>query len=77
MKVIMNNIKAYNEKQEPIDKEICDFLEMHINDNLTKATSKICDGHPVWFIDENRIVGYSKQKKGLRLMFWSGFSFEE
>lgn len=25
----------------------------------------------------NPIVGYSKQKKGIRLLFWSGKSFEE
>ncbi|MBL7882954.1 MAG: DUF1801 domain-containing protein, partial [Bacteroidia bacterium] len=30
-----------------------------------------------WFLDENPIVGYSKQKQGIRLMFWSGADFEE
>ncbi len=63
MKVKINNIKAYNEKLKLIDKEICGFLEMHINDELTAATSKIWHGHPVWFIDDNPIVDYSKQKK--------------
>jgi hypothetical protein len=28
-------------------------------------------------LDGNPIVGYSKQKKGIRLMFWSGADFEE
>ncbi|MCV4785441.1 DUF1801 domain-containing protein, partial [Escherichia coli] len=30
-----------------------------------------------WFLDGNPIVGYSKQKNGIRLMFWSGASFDE
>ena len=28
-------------------------------------------------MEGNPIVGYSKQKPGIRLMFWSGASFEE
>ena len=32
-------------------------------------------GAPVWFIDENPIVGYSKKKNGIALLFWSGQSF--
>src|SRR5690606_39005381 len=70
-------IQAYNNKQVPIDKELCDLLAMEINSGLTKTESKIWHGHPVWFLDGNPIVGYSKQKAGLRLMFWSGASFEE
>jgi hypothetical protein len=31
----------------------------------------------VWFLDGNPIVGYSKQKAGIRLMFWSGADFGE
>jgi hypothetical protein len=31
----------------------------------------------VWFLDGNPIVGYSRQKAGIRLMFWSGASFDE
>lgn len=34
-------------------------------------------GHPVWFLDGNPIVGYSRQKRGMRLMFWSGADFDE
>ncbi len=44
---------------------------------LTSVESKIWHGHPVWFLDGNPIVGYSKEKKGIRLMFWSGADFEE
>jgi hypothetical protein len=41
------------------------------------VTSKVWHRHPVWFIDGNPIVGYSKEKRGVRLMFWSGADFGE
>jgi hypothetical protein len=31
----------------------------------------------VWFLEGNPIVGYSRQKRGIRLMFWSGADFDE
>ena len=70
-------IKNYNNKQSQEDKSICGILANEIDKNLPKAESKIWHGHPVWFLDGNPIVGYSKQKAGLRLMFWSGADFEE
>jgi len=48
-----------------------------ISGELRDAESKIWHAHPVWFLDGNPIVGYSKQKPGLRLMFWSGADFGE
>ena len=70
-------VKAYNDKQSTDDKEICDRLAKIIFNKLTEAENKIWHSHPVWFIDGNPIVGYSKQKAGIRLMFWSGADFEE
>ncbi|MBW8333117.1 MAG: DUF1801 domain-containing protein [Prolixibacteraceae bacterium] len=70
-------IQTYNNRQLTVDKEICDLLATTIDSELTEAESKIWHAHPVWFLDGNPIVGYSKQKAGLRLMFWSGASFEE
>jgi hypothetical protein len=70
-------IKAYNNKQSTEDKKICNLLAAEIDSNLSEAESKIWHAHPVWFLDGNPIVGYSKQKSGIRLMFWSGESFEE
>ena len=70
-------IKNYNEKLDAADIEICNELATIINAELTNAESKIWHAHPVWFLDGNPIVGYSKQKKGVRLMFWSGADFEE
>lgn len=70
-------ILEYNEKQALVDKDICDVLADEINRSLSGADSKIWHGHPVWFLDGNPITGYSKQKPGIRLMFWSGADFEE
>jgi hypothetical protein len=70
-------IKTYNDRQTSDDKVICDLLAQTIDEELTNAESKIWHSHPVWFLDGNPIVGYSKQKLGWRLMFWSGADFEE
>lgn len=72
-----NDIKTYNEKQTLDDQKICNTLAQTIDYELTEATSKIWHAHPVWFLDDNPIVGYSKQKAGWRLMFWSGADFKE
>jgi hypothetical protein len=71
------DIKTYNDKQTPDDKAICNLLTQTIDKELKEAESKIWHAHPVWFLDGNPIVGYSKQKAGWRLMFWSGADFEE
>ena len=70
-------IQTYNDSQPAADKEICELLAMTIDCELTEAESKIWHAHPVWFLDGNPVVGYSKQKTGWRLMFWSGADFEE
>ena len=71
------DIKAYNNKQVKADKEICNLLAEEINKQLPEAENKIWHAHPVWFIDGNPIVGYSKLKNCIRLLFWSGQSFDE
>jgi hypothetical protein len=70
-------IRLYNKQQSESDKEICDLLASTIGSELTEAESKIWHAHPVWFLDKNPTVGYSKQKNGIRLMFWSGADFNE
>ncbi|SEW07719.1 protein of unknown function (DU1801) [Chryseobacterium wanjuense] len=72
-----SEIQQYNSSQTESDQEICSRLAEIIDENLPNAESKIWHAHPVWFLEENPIVGYSKQKKGIRLMFWSGKSFNE
>lgn len=59
------------------DRAICNELNRIIHSHLEFTESKIWHAHPVWFIDGNPIVGFSKQKAGIRLMFWSGADFEE
>jgi len=71
------DIKAYHEALTPSEKKICDTLYKQINSGLPKAESKVWHGHPVWFLDGNPIAGYSKMKDCIRLMFWSGQSFDE
>ncbi|MCV2483431.1 DUF1801 domain-containing protein [Flavobacterium sp. SH_e] len=72
-----SEIQNYNNSQTAEDKEICDLLYNIIDQNLTEAENKIWHAHPVWFLDGNPIVGYSKLKDSVRLLFWSGQSFEE
>ena len=70
-------ILKYNETRDPGDKDICDVLAGEIERGLRGAEGKVWHAHPVWFLDDNPIVGYSKQKPGIRLMFWSGADFDE
>ncbi len=70
-------IQSYNNTQSPEDIAICNALAAIIGSELTQAESKIWHAHPVWFLEGNPIVGYSKQKAGIRLMFWSGAGFDE
>jgi hypothetical protein len=71
------NIAAYNKDLKGAERDICNQLATFIDTNLKDAESKIWHRHPVWFLDGNPIVGYSKLKAGIRLMFWSGVSFDE
>src|SRR5690606_4378703 len=53
------------------------MLLEEIMQSLPEAENRIWHGHPVWFLDGNPIVGYSKLKDSVRLLFWSGQSFRE
>ncbi|SOD11891.1 DUF1801 domain-containing protein [Pedobacter xixiisoli] len=70
-------IQSYNDAQLSSDKAICNLLAATIDTNLPEAENKLWHAHPVWFLDGNPIVGYSKLKDSVRLLFWSGQSFEE
>jgi len=71
------DIETYNNSQTGNDKKICELLSMVIDENLQEAESKIWHRHPVWFLEGNPIVGYHKLKDSVRLLFWSGQSFDE
>ena len=69
-------IDAYHAAQEPSYRAICDRLRAELDRGLPEAESRMWHAHPVWFIDGNPIAGYGKLKDSVRLMFWSGQSFE-
>ncbi len=77
MSDIHEAILAYNKSLSLEDQEICFQLAHEIHSHLVHAESKIWHGHPVWFLSGNPIVGYSKLKNCIRLLFWSGQSFDE
>ena len=74
---MQKHIISYNEMLAKTDQQICNLLATEIDSALPDAENKIWHKHPVWFLKDNPIVGYSKQKAGIRLMFWSGADFEE
>ena len=71
------DIVSYSESLPEQDQQICQRLMEAIELHLPQAASRIWHGSPVWFIDENPIVGYSKLKGHVQLLFWSGQSFDE
>lgn len=68
---------VYNQRQDPPHREVCVLLAQAIDRYLPEAENKVWHGHPVWFLDGNPVAGYSRQKPGIRLMFWSGADFGE
>ena len=68
---------AYNKSLAPQDRKICNVLGREIDKALPEAENKVWHAHPVWFLEGNPVVGYSKLKDSVRLLFWSGQSFEE
>jgi len=67
----------YNKSLRATEKVICTLLAQEIGLGLPEARSKIWHAHPVWFLDDNPVVGYGKLQDSVRLLFWSGQSFEE
>lgn len=70
-------IASYAAGLSPADQAICSALRSAIDAALPEATSKIWHAHPVWFLDGNPVVGYSRLKDSVRLLFWSGQGFGE
>ena len=67
----------YNASLGAPDRDICNLLAGAIDQALPEAENKVWHAHPVWFLDGNPVVGYSKLKECIRLLFWSGQSFKE
>ena len=71
------DIQTYHNAQSEADRAICELLGAQINLALPEAESKVWHAHPVWFLDGNPVAGYHKLKGCVRLLFWSGQSFDE
>jgi len=74
---ISPDVEAYHQKLTETDRELCELLAAEIDRGLPEAQNKVWHGHPVWFLEGNPIVGYDRLKKDVRLLFWSGQSFDE
>jgi hypothetical protein len=72
-----DQIAAYSQALPLPFRAICDRLRELIDAALPRAASKIWHGSPVWFIDDNPVVGYSATAKTVNLLFWNGQAFDE
>lgn len=72
-----SEIEGYNTKQDGECRVICEQLAEIIDANLAQSSCKIWHGAPVWFLEDNPIVGYWARKGSVQLLFWSGQSFDE
>ena len=72
-----DDIRDYQERLDSVARPICDLLLETIERELPDADRKVWHAHPVWFFDDNPVVGYSRLKAAVRLLFWSGRSFRE
>ena len=70
-------IAAYSAAQSPPFTAICDELRDLIAAALPNASCKVWHGSPVWFIEENPVVGYNATAKTVNLLFWNGKAFAE
>jgi hypothetical protein len=72
-----DQVASYSRTQPPAFRTICDLLRELIDTALARATSKVWHGSPVWFLDDNPVVGYSSTAKTVNLLFWNGQAFGE
>ncbi|MCK6682851.1 MAG: DUF1801 domain-containing protein [Thermoanaerobaculia bacterium] len=71
------DVRKYNESQPSGDRDTCQLLATEIDRHLPEAENRIWHAHPVWFLDGNPVLGYSRLKDCVRLLFRSGQSFQE
>lgn len=71
------DIIAYHAALDAEARPIGDALLEIVEQELPDAERKVWHAHPVWFFDGNPVVGYSRLKASVRLLFWSGQSFRE
>lgn len=75
--VLNQEITDYNQSQSADRQLLCERLATIMCTTLPNHEYKLWHGAPVWFSDGNPIVGYDVLKDGVRVLFWSGQSFDE
>jgi uncharacterized protein YdhG (YjbR/CyaY superfamily) len=70
-------ISSYAASVSTEQRAICELLRLEIDAAMPNSTSKIWHAMPVWFIDDNPVVGYKVTSKHVNLLFWNGQSFNE
>jgi hypothetical protein len=73
----MDPISAYDKAVTARHRKIIQVLHREIARVLEKAEVKIWHAMPVWFIDENPVVGYKSGPRHVTLLFWNGQAFDE
>jgi len=77
MGTVPDDIREFHDRLDADARSICDLLLATIEQELPDAERKVWHAHPVWFFNGNPVVGYSRLKSAVRLLFWSGQSFSE
>jgi hypothetical protein len=72
-----DSITRYVLAQTPAFRAICDHFCTLIDTVIPKATAKVWHGSPVWFLDDNPVVGFKATAKSVNLLFWNGQAFDE
>lgn len=72
-----DEIAAYADAEALPFRAMCSTLRALIDAALPGATSKVWHGSPVWFVDDNPVVGYSTSAKTVNLLFWNGQALGE
>jgi len=70
-------ITTYGQVQPPPFRALCELLRRLVDAALPQATARVWHGSPVWFIDDNPVVGYNATAKSVNLLFWNGQAFGE
>jgi hypothetical protein len=70
-------ITAYSQAQSAAFRTLCEQLRKLIEKEIPQATSKAWHGAPVWFLEDNPVVGYTATAKSVNLLFWNGQAFDE
>jgi len=70
-------VAAYAQAQPLALRAICELLRKLIDEALPEASSRVWHGSPVWFINENPVVGYDARAETVNLLFWNGQAFDE